>query len=181
MLVVGSLGGYYMPHPRRLHFILRLLRQEDRVNARNNTPRSDGDPLQQLVDLVIMADGELEVPGVDGGPLALLAHVPSQLNQLGSEILHDGGQVDGNVSLHPVGHTVVVAFLQVFLESQNGEDNAGPLLLGPGLDLAAGRDFLQDRDGVALLHGASNGNGLIRHACLLLQLGLGWHGRFYDL
>ena len=77
--------------------------------------------------------------------------------------------------------TAGLTFVQVFLEPQNGEDNAGPLLLGLGLGLAAGRDFSQGRDGVALLHGASNGNGLIRHACLLLQLGLGWHGRFYDL
>ena len=77
--------------------------------------------------------------------------------------------------------TAGLTFVQVFLEPQNGEDNAGPLLLGPGLDLAAGRDFLQDRDGVALLHGASNGNGLLRHACLLLQLGLGRHGKFFDL
>ena len=41
-----STGDY-----NHMNILLRLLGQEDRVNARNHSTRSDGDPRHHLVDL----------------------------------------------------------------------------------------------------------------------------------
>ena len=52
-------------------------------------------------------DGQLEVPGDDTRLLVVPGGVPGELEDLGGEVLHHGGHVDGSPSAHPLG---VVAF-----------------------------------------------------------------------
>ena len=45
----------------------------------------------------------LEVPGDDPGLLVVPGSVTGELEDLGSQILHDGGQVDRGSSSNPLG------------------------------------------------------------------------------
>ena len=49
----------------------------------------NGDSTQKLVELLIVLDGQLKVTGVDPGLLVVPGSVPSQLEDLGSEVLHN--------------------------------------------------------------------------------------------
>ena len=68
-----------------------------------DTALGDGDAGQQLVQLLIVPDGELEMPGDDAGLLVVPGGVPGQLEDLGGEVLHDSGHVDGGPRAHPLG------------------------------------------------------------------------------
>ena len=96
-----------------------LLREEDSVDVGENPALGDGDAGQQLVELLVIADGELnidnkygkkalnipylKVAGDDPGLLVVPGGVAGELEDLGGEILHDGGQVDRGSSSDPLG------------------------------------------------------------------------------
>ena len=79
----------------------------------------DGDAGQQLVELLVIADGELnidnkygkkalnipylKVAGDDPGLLVVPGGVAGELEDLGGEILHDGGQVDRGSGSNSLG------------------------------------------------------------------------------
>ena len=63
------------------------------VNVGENTTLGDGDVAEELVQLLIVADGELEVTGDDTGLLVVASGVASQLEDLGGEVFEDGGEV----------------------------------------------------------------------------------------
>ena len=50
-----------------------------------------------------LPDGELEMPGDDARLLIVPGGVPCELNDLGGEVLHQGGYVDGSSAAHPLG------------------------------------------------------------------------------
>ena len=54
----------------------------------------DGDSAEELVQLLIVADGELDVPWDYARPLVVLGGVAGELEQLGGQVLEDGGEVD---------------------------------------------------------------------------------------
>ena len=114
----------------------RLLGQEDGVDAGENAALGDGDTVEDLGQLVVIEDGQLEVPRDDPGLLIVPGSVAGQLKDLGSEILQDGGHVDTGALLGPLG---VVALLQQLVAARHGELEAGllggvdPGLQGPGL------------------------------------------------
>ena len=63
----------------------------------NHTTASDGG-LDQGIELLVAADGELEVTGSDSLHLEILAGVSGKLEYLSGEILEDSGSVDGGCS-----------------------------------------------------------------------------------
>lgn len=65
------------------------------MNVGEDTTLGDGDVTKQLVQLLVISDGELKVTGDDTGLLVVTGGVASQLENLGSEVLKDSGQVDG--------------------------------------------------------------------------------------
>ena len=65
------------------------------MDVRQNTTLCDGDVAEKLVQFLIVADGELQMTGDDTGLLVVTSSVTSQLQNLGSEILEHGSQVDG--------------------------------------------------------------------------------------
>ena len=92
--------------------------QKDGVDVGEDTTLSDGDSGQQLVQLLVVADGQLKVAGVDPLLLVVPGGVASQLKDLSSEVLHHGSQVDWGTSTDALG---VVAGLEKTMDTTHGE------------------------------------------------------------
>lgn len=88
------------------------------VDVGKNTTLGDGDVTQQLVQLLIVADGELEVTRDDTSLLVVAGGVASQLEDLSSEVLEDGSQVNGSTSTDTLG---VVTLAQQTVDTPDGE------------------------------------------------------------
>ena len=68
------------------------------VNVGEDTTLGDSDVTEKLVQFLVVADGQLEMTGDDSGLLVVTGGVASQLEDLGSEVLKDGSQVDWGTS-----------------------------------------------------------------------------------
>ena len=66
------------------------------VNVGQNTALGDGDMSKKLVQLLVVADGELEMAGDDTGLLVVARSVAGQLEDLSRQVLEDSGEVDGS-------------------------------------------------------------------------------------
>lgn len=88
------------------------------MNVGENTTLGDGDVTQQLVQLLIVADGKLEVTRDDTGLLVVAGGIASQLENLSSEVLEDGSQVDGSTSTDTLG---IVALAEETVNTADGE------------------------------------------------------------
>ena len=65
------------------------------MDVGDDSTASDGG-LDQSVQLFVSPDGELEMSGCDPLHLEILTGVAGQLEDLSSEVLQDGGAVDGS-------------------------------------------------------------------------------------
>jgi len=83
---------------KRLLLGLRLLGEKGRVDVRQDAAASDGDRAQELVQLLVVADGELDVARHDARLLVVAHGVARELEDLGAEVLEDGAHV------HARGH-----------------------------------------------------------------------------
>lgn len=88
------------------------------MDVGQNTTLGDGDVSEQLVQLLIVADGELQVTGDDTGLLVVASSVASQLKNLSREVLEDGSQVDWSTSTDTLG---VVALAKQTVNTTDGE------------------------------------------------------------
>ena len=88
------------------------------VNVGQNTTLGDGDVTEQLVQLLVVADGELQMTGDDTGLLVVAGGVASQLEDLSSEVLEDGSQVDGSTSTDTLS---IVALAEETVDTADGE------------------------------------------------------------
>ena len=70
------------------------------MDVGQHTASGDGDVTQEAVELLIIAHGQLDVAGDDAGLLVVLGGIAGQLEDLGSEVLEDGADVDGGTSAH---------------------------------------------------------------------------------
>ncbi len=73
------------------------------VDVGQDTALGDGDVAQKLVQLLIVANGELKVARDDTRLLVVTGGVASQLENLGSEVLQDSSQVDGSTGTNALG------------------------------------------------------------------------------
>ena len=71
-----------------------LLGEKDGGDVGEDSTLSDGDVAEELVQLFVVADGELDVPWDYARPLVVLGGVAGELEQLGGQVLEDGGEVD---------------------------------------------------------------------------------------
>lgn len=92
------------------------------VDVGENTTLGDGDVTQKLVQLLIVADGELKVTGDDTGLLVVTGGVTSQLENLSGEVLEDSGEVDGSTGTDTLS---VVALAEKTVDTTNGEGQTG--------------------------------------------------------
>ena len=74
--------------------LLGLLGQQDGLDVGQHAALSDGDSSEQLVELLVVADGELQVSGDDSGLLVVAGGVSGQLQDLGGQVLQHRRQVD---------------------------------------------------------------------------------------
>lgn len=100
----------------------RLLRQKDGLDVGQDAALRDRHARQQLVELLVVADGELEVTRDDSRLLVVASGVAGQLEHLGGEVLHDGGQVDGGAGSDSLG---VVALAQQTVNATDRELQTG--------------------------------------------------------
>ncbi|KAK2173842.1 hypothetical protein NP493_847g00048 [Ridgeia piscesae] len=80
------------------------------IHAKRYTTLGNGDAGQELVQLLVIADGELQVTGDDPRLLVVAGGVSRKLENLSSQVLHDGSQVDGRTGSDTLG---VVALAQM--------------------------------------------------------------------
>jgi hypothetical protein len=64
------------------------------VNIGEDTTLGDGDVAKKLVQLLIVADGELKVTGDDTGLLVVTGSVSGQLEDFSRQVLKNGSEVD---------------------------------------------------------------------------------------
>lgn len=92
------------------------------VNVGEDTTLGDGDVAKELVQLLIVADGELKVTRDDTGLLVVAGSVASQLEDLSSQVLENGSEVDGSAGTDTLG---VVALAEETVDTTNGERETG--------------------------------------------------------
>ena len=68
-----------------------------------DTTGSDGDASEELVELLIVADGELDVARDDALLLVVAGCVTGELEDLSGEVLEDGGEVHWGTSTNAGG------------------------------------------------------------------------------
>ena len=112
--------------------LLGLFRQKHRLDVGQYTALGDCDARQELVQLLVVADGELQVTGDDPRLLVVVGGVSCQLENLGGQILHDGTQVDGRTGSDAWS---IVALAQMTVNTADGELKSGTRRTSLGLSL----------------------------------------------
>ena len=81
------------------HCLLALtLGQQDSVNVGQDTSSRNGDSSKKLVEFLVVLDGKSNVTGDDTALLVIPGSVASELENLGTEVLKNGGKVDRGTS-----------------------------------------------------------------------------------
>ena len=110
--------------------ILALLgvTNEDLVDVWDNTSRSDGDVVEELVKFFIIADGKHDVTWRNTGLLVVAGSITGKFENFDSEVLEDGGHEDWSAGTD----TVAIATLtEESVETTDWELETGTG--GPGL------------------------------------------------
>ena len=107
---------------------LGLLGEKNSVDVGENTSLGDGGAVKKLVQLLVVADGQLDVAGDDAGLLVVTGGVSGQLENLSGQVLDDGSEVDGGASSDAAS---IATLLQEAVNASNGELQTS--LLGAGL------------------------------------------------
>jgi hypothetical protein len=98
------------------------LGDEVAVDVWENTTLSDCDTGEELAELIVVADGKLDVTGVDAVLVVVTGSVTSELKDLGSEVLEDGSKVDGGTGTDTGG---VVTLAEMTVDTANRELKTG--------------------------------------------------------
>ena len=112
-----------------------LLGQKDSLDVGQDSSLGDGDTGEQFVQLLVISDGQLEMAGVDSGLLVVSGSISSQLENLSSEILEDGSQVDGGSGSDSLS---VVSFTEHTMQTTDGELETGTRRTRLGLSSGLG-------------------------------------------
>lgn len=127
LFVEGALLGFSL-------VAVGLLGQQHGLDVGQHAALRDGHLAQQLVELLVVADGQLQVAGDDARLLVVAGRVARQLQDLGRQVLQHGRQVHRGAGAHPLR---VVALAQQPVDTAHGELQPGPrrarLGLGPRL------------------------------------------------
>ena len=115
---------------KRLGGLLGLLGEKHGVDVGEDTTGSDGHASEELVELLIVADGELDVTRDDALLLVVAGGVASELKDLSREVLEDRGEVDRGTSTDADG---VPADTGVTVDTANRELKTGLGRAGGGL------------------------------------------------
>ena len=111
---------------------LGLLGQKDGLDVGEHTTLGDGHAGEQFVQLLVVADGQLEMTGNDPGLLVVAGSVSCQLENLGGQVLHDGGQVHGGSGTDALA---IVTLSEMTVDTSDGELKTSPGATGLALSL----------------------------------------------
>lgn len=92
------------------------------VNVGEDTTLGNGDVAEQLVQLLVVPDGELQMTGNDTRLLVVTGSVTGQLEDFGREVLEDGSEVDGRTGTDTLS---VVALAEKTVDTTDGEGETG--------------------------------------------------------
>ncbi|GBP92407.1 hypothetical protein EVAR_66803_1 [Eumeta japonica] len=101
-----------------LRLLFGLLRQQYRLNVRQYASLGDRHAAKELVQLLVVAYRELKMSRDDPGLLVVARRVTGQLEHLGGEIFHNGGQVDGSTGADALR---IVTLAQQPMNTADGE------------------------------------------------------------
>jgi len=110
-----------------------LVGEEGRVDRGDDTTRGDGDIMKKLVDLLVVADSELDVTGDDTLTVVLTGGISGKLDDLSSQVLEDSTQEDRSTSTNTIG---VVAVTKKTVDTTDREVQTGTHAAALGLGLA---------------------------------------------
>ena len=112
---------------------LGLLRKQHGLDVGQDAALSDGDFAQQLVELLVVADGQLQVAWNDAGLLVVPGRVARQLQDLGCQVLQHRRQIHRRTRPDTLG---IVPFAKQTVNSAHGKLKSSPrrtcLGLSPG-------------------------------------------------
>ena len=111
--------------------LLGLLGEEYGLDVRQYTTLGDGHTREELVQFLIVTDGQLKMTRDDPGLLVVTSGVAGQLEDLSGQVLHDGGHVDGGTGSDTLG---IVTLPQETVDTSHGELKSSTA--GPGLCLS---------------------------------------------
>lgn len=96
--------------------------QRTLVNVGQDTTLGDCDVTKQLVQFLIVADGELEMTGDDTSLLVVTSGVASKFQDFGSEVLENGSEVHRGTSTDTLS---VVTLSQETVDTTDRERKTG--------------------------------------------------------
>ena len=78
------------------------------MDVGEHTTLGDGHGAEKLVELLVVADGKLDVAGHNAGLLVVTGSVTGKLEDLSSEVLKDGSKVHGGTSTDTGGELALL-------------------------------------------------------------------------
>jgi hypothetical protein len=102
--------------------LLCLLGQKDGLDVRQHTALSDGYSTEEFVELLVIADSQLQMAGDDAGLLVVAGSIAGQLEDLSGQILKHGRQVDRSPGSDAMS---IVALAKKSVHTANGELEPG--------------------------------------------------------
>ena len=113
-------------------WLLGLLGEKHSLDVGEDTALCDGDTGEELVQLFVVADGQLEMAGDDSRLLVVAGGVACQLEHFGGQVFHDGGQVHGGTCSDALG---VVTLAEQTVDTTDWELKSGTGRAGLALSL----------------------------------------------
>ena len=104
--------GCVVPDPSRpsrwqrradLGGLLGLLGEKHGVDVGEDAAGGDGDAAEKLVELLVVADGELQVSGNDAALLVVAGSIPSELKNLSTKVLENSSEVNRSAGTNTRG------------------------------------------------------------------------------
>ena len=92
------------------------------VDVWKDTTLGDGNVTEELVQLFVVADGELKVTGDNTGLLVVTRGVAGQFENFGSQVLENGCEIDGSTSTDTLG---IVTLAEKTVNTTDGESQTG--------------------------------------------------------
>jgi hypothetical protein len=105
-----------------LGLVASLLRKKVLVDVGKYTTLGDGNMSKKLVQLLIVANGELEMTRDDTRLLVVTSGVTSQFENFSGEVLENSGEVDRGTGTDTLG---VVALAEETVDTTDGESQTG--------------------------------------------------------
>ena len=112
--------------------LLGLLGEEYGLDVRQHTTLGDGHTGEELVQFLVVADGQLKMTGDDPCLLVVTSGVSCQLEDLSCQVFHDSGKVDWCAGTNTLA---IVALAEQTVDTSHGELKPGTAATGLALAL----------------------------------------------